>query len=229
MSTTARERIAAWVGLMQDAKMHKVMRDQEADRQSLARASDLEEIYQEMAWVDDMPPPKKKRLGRRIDPKGRDQFARWVKQTYDWGTKSRLGQLHTSTEIVPILSTAVDGIAPTGEWSLRPLAKLREQGYGDHQVDVWREAVLLAGNVAPTESQVRRAVADFLERHKPPVRNVASDPRTVAEIRAARRARLIAQFDELLAEENVVAKDVLNEMIRHFNEHQPALREEAAA
>jgi len=226
----AKERVATWIKLIQDANADKRTRDFQADRQSLDRAVDLEEIFEEMAWVGEIPEPKRKRLGRRTDPKGRDQFAKWVRQTYEWNVKpDRLRQLKAATDIAPILVTAVPGIQPTGEWSLRPLGKLRDQGYGDHQAEVWREAVSLAGNVSPTESQVRKAVTEFLDRHKPPVRNVATDPRTIAEIRAARRARLIAQFDELLAEENVMAKKALDEMIRHFNQHQSQLREEVAA
>jgi hypothetical protein len=228
--TTARERVAAWIKLIQDAKLDKATRDMQADLQSLDRAADLEEIYQNYPWIDEIPAPKRKRLGRRIDPKGREQFAKWVKQTYDgWGSTSQLDRLHRAHELLPILSPAGDGTRPTGERVLRPLAKLREQGYGDHQAEVWQEAVKFAGNAAPTESQVRKAVTEFLERHKSPIRNVAADPRTAAEIRAARRARLIAQFDELLAEENRTALEVLNEMTRHFKDHQALLREERPA
>jgi hypothetical protein len=226
--TTPRERVAAWVNLIQDAKMKKAIRDQEADQQSLDRAADLEEIYQEMAWVDEMPEPKKKRLGRRIDPKSREQFAKWVKQTYGWGSSSGLAQLHQAHELLPILLTTVREMRPAGERVIRPLAKLRKEGYGDHQAEVWQAAVWAAGNMPPSESQVRKAVTEFLERHKPPVRNLAADPRTAAEKRAAHRARLLAQFDEILAEDNREAYELVQQIQKHYKEHQDVLRQERA-
>lgn len=229
MINEARNRVADWVKQMQEASADKRTADFYADRLSLDRAADLEAIYQDMSWVEEMPPPKKKRLGRRIDPKSRDQFAKWIRQTYEWGSKSRLDQLHTAHELAPLLSTVVDGIAPTGERSLRPLAKLRADGYGDYQAEVWQAAVRIAEGEPPTAGHVRRAVTEFLERHRASLRNVAADPRTVQERRAARRAKFIADFDEILAEENRAAKEMLNELIRHYNQHQSLLREEKTA
>jgi hypothetical protein len=213
---------------MQDAKVKKAMRDQEADQQSLDRAADLEEIYDEMLWVHEMPEPKKQR-GRRVKPDSREQFAKWVAKTYGWKDPSaRISQLHKAHEVLPILLTRVRGIRPTGEKTLRPLGKLREQGYEDHQAEVWEEAVKIAQGTAPTHSQVTKAVNEFLERHKPPIRNLATNPKAAEEKRAARDARLVASFVEILEENNREASEVLDEMFARFNAHQAVLREEVS-
>jgi hypothetical protein len=234
MSAEARERIAAWVKEIQAASADKRAADALADRQSLDRAADLEAIYTDMAWVDEMPPPKRKKLGRRIDPKSREQFAKWVKQTYAWGTsldtvRRRLGHLHQAHELLPILGTAVPGIRPTGEWVLRPLAKLRADGYGGNQTEVWQTAIKIAEGDAPTAGHVRKAVAEFLERHQPPVKNLAADPRTPAEKRADRLARWLAEFDAILAEEPKTAHTGLTTATQHYNAYRVALREEKTA
>src|SRR5260370_32979486 len=59
--------------------------DAEIDGESLARAADLETVYQAMRWVDDMPPPPKQKTGKRgrkPDPRSRAQFAKWGRKTY---------------------------------------------------------------------------------------------------------------------------------------------------
>jgi hypothetical protein len=225
--TEARERVLAWIQRIQEASADKRAADGQVDSQSLDRAADLELIYEQYPWVEEMPEPKRKRLGRRIDPRSREQFAKWVKQTFGWGSKVRLSNLHTAHEVAPILFAAAN-VMPSGEWVLRPFAKLRDQGYGDHQAEVWQAAIRLAEREPPTAGHVRRAVNEFLERHKPPIKNTAIDPRTQEEIRAARRQRLIDEFDAILAEENRAAKDTLSELINHYNAHQRHLKSVSA-
>lgn len=217
----AEVRIGQWVKRIKETAAGKREADASLDSESLARAADFEKLYTAMRWADEMPAPKKpKGRGRRVDPKSREQFAKWVRQHYEWGSKQRLAQLHDAA----IFVNGVDGTRPTSEWAVRPLWTLRDQGYGDHIPQVWAAACKLAGGLAPTRTETARAVREFLEAHRAPARNVAADDRTAAEIRAARRKKLIAEFDAILAEENRVAKDALNEMIRHFNEHQQELK-----
>ena len=214
-------RVGRWIQGIKAATDGKHDADVRIDGESLARAADLELIYQAMAWVEDMPAPKKPRgRGRRVDPKSREQFAKWVRQSWEWGSQQHLARLHSAHEFSHTLGV---GIQPTGERSLRPLWRLRDQGYGEHLARVWQNACKLAGGTPPTSTETSRAVREFIEAHKPQ-RNVATDDRTAAEIRAARRARLVAEFDALLDEENRTAKEVLNTMIQHFNEHQQQMK-----
>jgi hypothetical protein len=225
---SARKRTEAWIDRIKAAGADKAKWDVAIDADSLARAADLNYIYAEMSWVRDMPVSKPKRRGRRVDPKSREQFAKWVKQTYGWGSKQRLNQLQAAHELLPILSTAVDRIRPTGERCLRPLGRLRAQGYGAQQAQVWAAACEMADGECPTPAQVSRAVSEFLDRFKPTV-NTAADPRTPAEKRAARRARLVAEFDAILSEDNALADATVKELIRHYNDHQKVLRAEKSA
>jgi len=161
--SAARERVATWIKLIQDANADKRTRDFQADRQSLDRAVDLEEIFEEMAWVGEIPEPKRKRLGRRTNPKGREQFAKWVKQTYNgWGSQQYLSKLHISTELIPILTPGSE-ISPTGVKCLGPLGKLRDQGYGDHQAEVWGSDCYLPQMKAALE-RYEQKLAELLKR-----------------------------------------------------------------
>jgi hypothetical protein len=208
--------------------MGKRAADDRADRQSLDRAADLEEVYQEMSWVEEMPEPKRRR-GRRPKRDSREQFAKWVKHTYGWGSQDRLSQLHIAYELVPILTTHVVGIRPAGEGTLRPLAKVRAQGYADHQAEVWAEAVKIAEGEPPTPAQVRKAVTEFLDRHQPPIKNLAADPRTPAEKRADRLARMVAEFDALADDEMKTAYEFVTTVTQHYNARRVAVREARSA
>jgi|SRR5271166_803612 len=211
-------RVGSWIRALKAAANDKHAADAIADQQSIDRAADFEEIYQAMAWVADVPVPKRKRGRRGVDPKSRAQFAKWVRQQYEWGSQSRLDQLEGAR-----LFTTTNSLVVKSERSLRPLWKLRDQGYADHLLEVWRAAEHEPGQ-PPTSTAVSRAVNEFIERHRAPVKNLAADDRTLSEIRNARRARLIAEFDALLEEENTTAKTALNEMIQHFNKHQQDLK-----
>lgn len=222
----AKQRVAEWVTEIRSAIEEKREADSTADAQSLERAADLEAIYNSFTWVADMPPAPKRRLGRRVNPKSREQFAKWVKQTYGWGSAARLSQLQAAKELEPILVTTVKGIKPSGERVLRPFAKLRAQGYADQQANIWARAVELAEGEPPTEGIVRKAVNEYLAARRPSLPNVAKDPRTKSEIAEAKRKKFLAEFHALLEEDNREAKTVLNEMIRDFKEHQGVLTEE---
>jgi hypothetical protein len=226
----AEARIRQWIAAAQDARDGKRAADGRSDSESLERAADLDLVYDAMEWVADMPAPVIRKPGPkggrpkgRIDPKSREQYAKWVRQHFGWGSAARLSQLHTAHEFVVSRNT-VTGNHPSGEGALRPLWHLRDEGYGDHIDRVWEDAVKLACGLPVTTTETRKAVNAFLEAHKPDIRNLASDDRTAAEIRAAKRKRLIAEFDAILADENATAKQALNEMIQHFNEHQQQLK-----
>lgn len=221
----AKRRVANWVTEIRSAIEEKRESDSAADAQSLERAADLEAIYNSFEWVADMPPAPRKKTGRPVNPKSREQFAKWVKQTYGWGSQSRLAQLQAANEIAPILITRVMGIKPT-EGVLRPLGKLRAQGYADQQAAMWEKAVELADGETPTAAHVRKAVNEYLAARRPSLPNVAKDPRTKAEIAEAKRKKFLTEFHALLEEDNREAKNVLNEMIRDFKDHQEVLSEE---
>jgi len=225
---TARQRIETWIDRIKVAADDKTQADAAVDADSLARAAGLEAIYAEMSWVRDMPAAKPKGRGRRVDPKSREQFAKWINQTYGWGSSGRIAQLHEAHSLLPILLTAVREMRPDGERCLRPLGRLRAQGYGAQQAQVWAAACEMADGECPTPRQVSRAVSEFLDKLKPIV-NTAADPRTAAEKRTARRARLVVEFDAILAEDNALADDTVKELIRHFNDHQKILRAEKSA
>lgn len=222
----ARQRVGAWVERIKSANADKRQADATVDLTSLERAADLETIYADMSWVADMPEVKRKGRGRRVDPKSREQFAKWVHMTYGWGTSGRLAHLHQAHELRPILLTAVREIHPTGEGVLRPLSRLRAAGYGDAQAQVWAAAVERAGGECPTASQVSAEVTAYLDKFKL-AKNAAADPRTAEEKRGARKARLLAEFDAILAEDNSLADATVKEMIQHFNNAQRTRRRSA--
>jgi hypothetical protein len=227
--TSAHTRISLWVNKIKTATADKRTADSLVDAESLGRAADLELIYNDMSWVQDMPKPKRGPRGRRVNPKSREQFAKWVRQRYEWGSHQRLSQLHQAYNLVPILATRVAGIDPATEKQLRPFAKMRQQGYDEFQPQVWEHAVDLADGETPNERIVRKAVNDFLLEHQAPTKNTARDPRTENEIERARRKKLLADFVAITEQNNRSAGQLLDQMLDYWNHHQDELREEQHA
>jgi len=210
----AQARVADWVKRIKEANAGKKDADARADQESLERAADLELIYGKFEWVKEMPKPKARRLGRRVNPRSREQFVKWVRQQYEWGSQSYLSNLHDAESFHRTNAVAMK----TTEGAIRPLWKLRAEGYGDHLLTVWQRAVKDSGG-HPTKTDVSRAVRTFLDEHRPPVKNTASDPRTEAERRAARQAKVIAEFRSILEDgDQLFSKDTLNNMITLYNE-----------
>lgn len=222
----AKQRVADWVTEIRSAIEEKRESDSAADSQSLERAADLEAIYNSFDWVQDMPPAPARRLGRRINPKSREQFAKWVKLSYGWGSQSYLNRLQASLEVATTVLMPRGMRMPSGSKALRPLEKLRAAGYADQQAQIWERAVELAEGETPTEGMVRKVVNEYLAARRPSLPNVAKDPRTKAEIKAANRARIVAEFHALMEEDNREAKETLNAMIQDFKEHQDVLTDE---
>lgn len=216
----AYERLGSWIRDIKAVASNKRAGDERADRESLERAADLELIYSAMEWISEMPKPKAKRVGRRVDPKSREQFAKWVRQRWGWGSQSYLSYLSEAQSFH--LQHALE--MKTTERTLRPLWKLRAEGYGDYLLEVWQRAVKTASD-HPTSADVRREVTAFLQAHKPPIKNAASDPRTEAERRQAKQARTIAAFEDLLSDgDNLLSKETLNKMMTLYNERQREIR-----
>lgn len=154
--------------------------DKQADQNSLDRARDLEYVYQQMHWVDEMPAPKHTVWrGRPVDPKSRNRFATWVLQRTGLNP-SRVRQLHNAREMLDGLIDTGVTISPIGEMALRPFARLRKAGYADRMGEVYRRAVELAEGRPPTSAETKQAVKDFLAQFSAPQRREAS---------AAERAR----------------------------------------
>jgi len=160
--------------------------DRQADQNSLDRAADLELIYQQMRWVDELPAPKHQVWrGRPVDPRSRNRFATWVLQ--QTGLKpTHVGQLHRAHELVGIIS-ATASVIPDGERPLRPFARLRKAGYGDRIPEVYKMAVQLAEGRAPTSAETRQAVRDFLAHF------TTGQRRAQSQAERARSHRLKAQ------------------------------------
>ena len=159
--------------------------DRTADQNSLDRAADLELLYLSFTWVDDLPAPKRQAYrGRPVDPRSWNRFGSWV-HLQTGLHPSRVAQLHRAHELVGIISTRVQ-VIPTGEYALRPLARLKRAGYGDRIPDIYETAVKLADG-PPGPAETKQAVRDFLAQWSPQQRR----ERSVAE--RARSHRLKAQ------------------------------------
>jgi hypothetical protein len=221
----ARRRVAAWAAEIQQAKIAKKTVDTQVDQQSLDRAADLEVIFEDMSWVDEMPTPIKKPRGPTTDPRSRRQFATWVKINYGISA-TYVNDLHSAHEFTSN-AVASDLVKPATEFAVRPLRKLRGQGYGDHQVDVWKRAVELAGGESPSERETKLAVHEFLARHKAPLRNVAADSRTSVEKLEAQGNVFVAEFEAIMHANNRLAGKILDKIIEIFNAHQDTLQESA--
>lgn len=185
--------------------------DRRTDQGSLDRARDLELLYQEMRWVDELPAPKNKVWrGRSVDPRSRNRFATWVLQQTGL-VPSRVRQLHLAEETVGILVTAVT-VIPDGEWALRPLRRLDRQGYGDHLIDVYKRALELAEGDVPTYAHTSKAVRDFLAQYSAPQRQLAVKTHKAEEL----RKKAIRIIDELI---DIGAYGDAQQVLREAAEH----------
>jgi hypothetical protein len=169
--------------------------DKQADQNSLDRAADLELIYQEMRWVDEMPAPKHQVWrGRPVDPRSRNRFATWVLQ--QTGLKpSRVAQLHRAHDLVSNYLHNVQ-VIPNGEGPLRPFERLRRAGYGDRIPEVYKMALQLAEGRPPTSAETKQAVRDFLARWSPQQRR----ERSKAEIARSHRLKAQTAIEILIAD-----------------------------
>ena len=168
-----------------------------ADQGSLDCAADLEALYQDMSWADEVEPPKNKVWrGRPVDPCSRNRFAGWV-LTKTGLSPGRVRQLSLAHELVPIIATAV-AVIPEGERSLRPLRGLIGNGYGDSIPQVYKRAVELAGGLPPTSEHTTRAKREFLAKFTRTQVARATQEQKVAEYRKKIMSTFIAlkYFDE---------------------------------
>lgn len=198
---------------VRDFKEQLQRADRTADQNSLDRAADLELLYQSMRWVDEIPAPKNTIWrGRPVDPRSRNRFAGWVLQQTGLHP-SRVGQLHRAHELTGIIGTGYKQFL-TSEKALRPLARLRRAGYGDHIPEVYKRAIELAEGRPPTEAETRQAVRDFLARYTTAQRRQS----TAAEALAKRQQAIRAQFVVLLGTDTELAGVTLNSLIDLYNE-----------
>ncbi len=169
--------------------------DKQADQNSLDRAADLELIYQEMRWVDEMPAPKHQVWrGRPVDPRSRNRFATWVLQ--QTGLKpSTVSQLHKAHEVVGIIADT-SAVIPASARALHAFSRLRKAGYGDRIPEVYKMAVQLAEGKPPTSAETRQAVRDFLSKWSPQQRR----ERSKAEQARTHRLKAQTAIEILLAD-----------------------------
>jgi hypothetical protein len=135
--------------------------DQQADTGSLDRAADLAAIYADKRWVDEQPAPKKTHhRGRPVEPDSLSRFAKWAKERLELEPR-HCYQLYRADQIAAYLRQAQ--IKPgASERVLRPLSKLLKKGSerGEQAPDIWRRAVQLAEGDRPTNTHIRKALAD---------------------------------------------------------------------
>lgn len=126
------------------------------DRDSLARAADLAALYEDAAWVRDMPDLKRTSVrGRPVDRKSRSRFATWAQERTGLAP-STIHQLLRAHEVVSNCLCGAE-IMPAGEWALRPLTRLLKED-PDAIEPVWNAAVAEAGGSVPEVGHVKLAV-----------------------------------------------------------------------
>lgn len=126
------------------------------DRDSLARAADLAALYEDKAWVEDLPPVRQSsRLGRPVDPASQSRFAGWVRERTGLAS-STVMQLLRARRIVSNCLCGAE-IMPIGEWALRPLTRLLKE-HPDAIQPVWNDAVAEAGGAVPEVGHVKSAI-----------------------------------------------------------------------
>lgn len=167
--------------------------DTQADQNSLDRAADLELIYQEMRWVDEMPAPVHQIWrGRPVDPRSRNRFATWVLQ--QTGLKpTTVSQLHKAHEVVGIIADT-SAVIPASARALHAFSRLRRAGYGDRIPEVYKMAVQLAEGRPPTSAETKQAVRDFLAQWSPQQRR----ERSRAEIARSHRGKAQSAVETLI-------------------------------
>lgn len=198
----ADEDYAAALARVSEYRAQLARADGEADRGSLARAADLQYLYDQMRWVDELPPPLHKVWrGRPVDPQSWNRFAKWVLQVTGLGERYT-AYLHRAHDTVRIIGTVVQiNRDEVGERALRPLARLRTAGYGDRIPEVYKNAVALAEGRPVTSADTRQAVNDYLAARSPSQRRDASRAET------AKRHRYKAQTAvEILIGDNDAAQ-----------------------
>lgn len=189
------ERLRAYRQQMHDA-------DTAMDRTSLDRAADLVALFEDKEWVKQVSTLRSKtRLGRPVDPESFTQFAKWAEATVGLSPR-RQCQLRAAHELVRTYLNGVR-IKPEGEYAIRPLLVLAKAGRAERGIpDVWDQAVLAAGGVAPDASTVKAALSGWTTA------NVPKAPRSqkVAErtIQGEKR-RITTSFQQLLRTGDVAA------------------------
>lgn len=187
--------------------------DRQADQNSLDRAADLELLYQAKQWVDQLPAPKNTVWrGRPVDPQSRNRFASWVLQQTGLHP-SRVRQLHDAREVIGLIDTPYQEFL-SGEYSVRPLKRLRKLGYSESISEVLKRAVQLAEGQSVTSAETTQAVRDFLATHTSGQRRAAVAAETIRQ----RQERIRAQFVVLLGADKESAGLTLNALIDLYNE-----------
>lgn len=185
-----------------------------SDQGSLDRAADLVALYEERTeggrrrWAMEIEPPKTRVSGGRpVDPESFNRFTKWLREkaNVDLGG-AHLYRLRTAHELAS--SFAAGERTPAGEWVLRPLGWLRKNGHDDAVPVVWERACKLAGDQAPDQATVRKALTEWKhERGLTGTRTAgaASRKRTGPEAEAEELKRLAYHLRDVAFEQFVMA------------------------
>ncbi|MGI9157301.1 MAG: hypothetical protein ACR2FG_11815, partial [Marmoricola sp.] len=177
--------------LLQEAARH-------TDRDSLARAADLAALYEEAAWVSEMPVVTRTSVrGRPVDPKSRSRFATWAKERTGLAA-STIHQLLRAHDIVWNNLRGAETM-PTGEWALSRLLKEHPAAIRP----VWNDAVAEAGGTVPDVGVVKSAISRWRQNGSgPPRRDSYGIPARERRLRIVAEARFLLETghaDELQA------------------------------
>jgi len=161
-----------------------------ADHDSLARAADIVELYEDKSWVGEMDPPKQRAVrGRPVDPESFSRFTKWLAERVPIQGRTAY-QLKAAHERANYLRGAQ--VNPSGEFSLRPLGWFEKNDYTDKIPEVWELACALALGGTPDQPTVRKAITQWKNDHLP-----KSDRKTRQKT-AGRRARIAKWREDAL-------------------------------
>ena len=195
--------------------------DDTADQGSLERAAEMMALYEDKAWVTELPAPKRLvSRGRPVDPESFSRFTRWLAEQTPLAGRTAY-QLRDAHELRTNYLRQAQ-IKPEGERALRPLKWLTKNDYGERVPEVWKRAVILAGGETPDSPTVRKALAEWKHDNLPKVDRPSTRGKQGG---AALAKRLIAEFDRLALEYPDQVAPTLDEIMAHLE----GLMEEAAA
>jgi len=213
--------------------------DANANRDTMAVAAAMDEMFQSGAWVAEWleQRPEPKRPTNRWDPADRNRFVAWTNWKLEQAGRRHPERMQSwrlleAEHMRKICSQGSNLAGPPTERAYRPLYWLRKNRYENRAPEVWALAVELAGgnprNV--TSAHTREALAEW--RRKTFTRKDGS-PKSTRQITAAAKAHRLRRdaFDEVkemyrLACIDERAKDeylgFLGDLDTFIDEHQSA-------
>lgn len=150
-----------------------------ADRDSLARAADLEALYEAREWVEpwlEVVPLKPDATGRTPAADNRTRFAAWLANELEARhhvslARQTVSQLFTARRIIKaafpqVRTDAAPAASVESEGAVRPLAWMLRYQFDAQVPTVMARAVELAGGGQVTETHVRTALAEWKKENR---------------------------------------------------------------